>query len=354
MTGVRVFVNVERKCNGSSNLIGLGSNNSWKGKFFPIIRVFVGIGLFYYVVTLTKGWGILEKLASSPWVVLGVLLLPFFGAAIESKRMCILFLPHKIPISFHYGFQLVAISALFNFCIPGGTGGDLVKGYYLVSENKKKGIEVATVILADRVIALFSFLLLIIFLALINFNIILDYPVVGGLSILSGVGAILLILGTMISWSVQFRESRIFLYVINHFPLGKFFGRMSDAIYVFRFQKSALLFAGGYSLMGHITLAGMFYLIGPIFFNFELGLVTCLVALLGMLANALPITPGGLGVGEAAFEGLFRGLGYGGGAYLILAWRIGMIPICILGAIFYMRGVNPQFQDFRKSIFPIS
>jgi uncharacterized membrane protein YbhN (UPF0104 family) len=129
---------------------------------------------------------------------------------------------------------------------------------------------------------------------------------------------------------------------------------MSDAIYVFRSEKAALFWAGWYSLIGHVALAGMFYFAGQIFFNHGLGLVTCLVALLGMLANALPITPGGLGVGEAAFEGLFRGLGYEGGAHLILAWRIAMIPMCIVGAIIYMGGVKTQVGDIRKSIFPMS
>jgi uncharacterized membrane protein YbhN (UPF0104 family) len=103
-----------------------------------------------------------------------------------------------------------------------------------------------------------------------------------------------------------------------------------------------------------MTLAGMFYLLGQEIFNNGPGLVTCLVALLGMLANALPLTPGGLGVGEAAFEGLFRGLGYEGGAHLILAWRIGMIPICIVGSIIYMRGVKTQFGEIRNSMYPIS
>jgi hypothetical protein len=60
--------------------------------------------------------------------------------------------------------------------------------------------------------------------------------------------------------------------------------------------------------------------------------------LLGLVANALPITPGGLGVGEAAFEGLFRTVGYAGGAHLILAWRAGMLALCCVGCVFYILG----------------
>jgi uncharacterized membrane protein YbhN (UPF0104 family) len=59
---------------------------------------------------------------------------------------------------------------------------------------------------------------------------------------------------------------------------------------------------------------------------------------LGLLANALTITPGGLGVGEAAFEGLFRTVGYDGGARLILAWRVGMLALCSVGCALYIAG----------------
>jgi uncharacterized membrane protein YbhN (UPF0104 family) len=74
-------------------------------------------------------------------------------------------------------------------------------------------------------------------------------------------------------------------------------------------------------------------------------LTVCLLALLGMVANALPITPGGLGVGEAAFEGLFRMVGYSGGARIILAWRVGMLALCFLGSALYIAGARRGHAD---------
>jgi hypothetical protein len=70
--------------------------------------------------------------------------------------------------------------------------------------------------------------------------------------------------------------------------------------------------------------------------------ITGYLALLGLVANALPITPGGLGVGEAAFEGLFRTVGYAGGAQMILAWRAGMLALCCVGCVFYIAGNRKQ------------
>jgi uncharacterized membrane protein YbhN (UPF0104 family) len=69
-------------------------------------------------------------------------------------------------------------------------------------------------------------------------------------------------------------------------------------------------------------------------------LITCLLGFTGMLANAVPITPGGLGVGEAAFEGLFALVGVAGGATLLFLWRVGVVPVAVLGAILYLMGVR--------------
>jgi uncharacterized membrane protein YbhN (UPF0104 family) len=66
------------------------------------------------------------------------------------------------------------------------------------------------------------------------------------------------------------------------------------------------------------------------------GLVASL-AFIGLIVNAIPITPGGIGVGEAAFDGLFHLAGFDGGARLLLFWRLGQVPMAILGAWFFMR-----------------
>ena len=65
-----------------------------------------------------------------------------------------------------------------------------------------------------------------------------------------------------------------------------------------------------------------------------------LFTLFGFFANALPLTPGGLGVGETAFDSLFRLAGATTGAELLLAWRIGMLPFCLFGCLLYILGLR--------------
>jgi len=63
-----------------------------------------------------------------------------------------------------------------------------------------------------------------------------------------------------------------------------------------------------------------------------------LVVPFGTLANALPLTPGGLGVGEAAFVGLFSAIGAAGGAEAILAWRVLTTLIDLVGGALLVVG----------------
>jgi uncharacterized membrane protein YbhN (UPF0104 family) len=58
---------------------------------------------------------------------------------------------------------------------------------------------------------------------------------------------------------------------------------------------------------------------------------------LGFMANVVPLTPGGLGVGEAAFDGLFRLAGFSGGAELLLAWRLLTVLPAAVGLVVYFQ-----------------
>ena len=55
-----------------------------------------------------------------------------------------------IKIPFKETFKLSLVGLFFNFTMPGGVGGDFVKGYYLAKHRKNKKVKVAMSILLDR------------------------------------------------------------------------------------------------------------------------------------------------------------------------------------------------------------
>ena len=129
------------------------------------MRVGVAGGLLYYVLS--------KKAATGPRrgncfrrSGCSLLAAQTVRAAIESRRLGVLFRSQGMEVSFGFGYQLASIGAFFSPCIPGGTGGDVMKLYYLTARNRGKGLEVATVLSIDRIMAMFALLCLVVALAL--------------------------------------------------------------------------------------------------------------------------------------------------------------------------------------------
>jgi glycosyltransferase 2 family protein len=309
-------------------------------RFFIILRAALGVGLLYYVLKVTGGWTAAKQLISAKWLLPWLSALAIFGSAIEAKRLRVLFGAQGMRLSFVEGYRAVAIAALFNYCIPGGTGGDVMKLYYLAADSRGQRVEIATLIFVDRAVALFCMLSLIVTLALLDGRLVWDYPLIGSLVVAAAAMAMGLLAIGAIAFSTRLRESRWYAYLLDRAPMRGYLTRAADALYVFRKNRSALAKAAAFSVVGHLALLGVMNAAARAFMPNAQPLTVSLLALLGLVANVLPITPGGLGVGEAAFEGLFRSVGYGGGARLILAWRVGMLALCCLGGALYIAGAR--------------
>lgn len=313
--------------------------------FGAILRLALGVGLLYYVLKVTGGWVAAKQLISAKWLLPWLSALTIFGAAIEAKRLGVLFDAQGMRLSFVEGYRAVAIAALFNFCIPGGTGGDVMKLYYLAADSRGQRVEIATLIFVDRAVALFCMLSLVVALALLDGRLVWDHPLIGSLVATAAVGAIGILAVGVVASSTRLRESRRYACLMDRAPMRRYLTRAADALYVFRKNRAALAKAAALSVIGHLALLCVMSVAARVFMPNAQPLTVSLLALLGLLANALPITPGGLGVGEAAFEGLFRSVGYGGGARLILAWRVGMLALCCLGCALYIAGARRSHAD---------
>jgi len=309
-------------------------------RFFIILRAALGVVLLYYVLKKTGGLTTARQLISAKWLLPWLSALTILGAAFESKRLRVLFGAQGMRLSFVEGYRAVAIAALFNFCIPGGTGGDVMKLYYLAAHSRGRRVEIATLIFVDRAMALFCMLSLVVALALLDGRLVWDYPLIGSLVAAAAVGALGLLVCGAVACSTRLRESRLYAYLMDRAPLRRYLTRAAAALYVFRKNRAALARAAALAVVCHLALLCVMCAAANAFIPNAPPLTVSLLALLGMVANAMPITPGGLGVGEAAFEGLFSSVGYGGGARLILAWRVGMLALCCLGCALYIAGAR--------------
>ena len=306
------------------------------------LRVVLGLGLLWYVLVKTDARHALIPFLQASWVLPALLLGVLFGAGVEAVRLRVLFRAAGLRLSLSGAYRVVMIGSFFNFCIPGGTGGDVVKLYYIASGNRNRGIEVATVLLMDRVLALLALLTLVLVLAGFNANVVRTEPVLLSL-VATAAGVlctVLLVMGAVGSRRV--RASRLYAAVLNRLPMRGYMERAADAAHAFRDRKLVLLAAGGVSLVGHIGAAIMLAVIGSLVVPSVASGLTALLSLMGMVANALPVTPGGLGVGEAAFDQLFRVVGASGAAAILIGWRMALIPFAAAGALMYMAGAGKR------------
>lgn len=148
------------------------------------------------------------------------------------------------------------------------------------------------------------------------------------------------------------------LWLFEKLPLGNYLMRIFDTIYKYRHNPVTLLSVVGISLLIHAINIGIILflsiVINPLGLRWEMSFLIPL----GFLATTLPVSPGGIGVGEAAFSKLFAIAGLRGGAELLLGWRLLALAVGLGGLFFYLQGRkrfvrDPEFlgisgRDFRS------
>ncbi len=93
--------------------------------------------------------------ADGKWLLAGLLGYGFVEL-IATARWQLLLHVQDIHLSFRRVLALTMIGVFFNFFIPGGTGGDAVKMFYLVKETPGRRGKALLSVLVDRLIGLFA------------------------------------------------------------------------------------------------------------------------------------------------------------------------------------------------------
>jgi glycosyltransferase 2 family protein len=308
---------------------------------FTTLRFGVGIGLLVYLAKSgIIDFRALSRLFSAWPITAAALALLLFDIFLMSLRQSWLFRPHGMLLPLANSFQLTLTSFFFSNFLPGAAGGDLTKLFYAARKNTGRRTEIVTIVLLDRAIGLFSLLLLPLLFAPFFRNLIRS---VAALRILL-LGVALMVMTLLSAFVVcLFNESIRGVWrerALRFMPRKDFVERILATVASYRRNPGVLLSALGASLMANLSLVVVTAL-GVLITN-PGGIVArmYLVIPIGHILNSLPLTPGGLGVGETAFNGLFRMTGLRGGAEALLCWRIWNFLVGLLGLVFYLRGLD--------------
>ena len=310
---------------------------STKRRLLEAGRLLLGVGLLVYLAASgVIEWSALGELLSD-WRLTGTaLLLLAVAAVMTAARLCLLLRPRGYRITWWASTRLTLIGAFFNLCLPGAGGGDLVRIYYATLGNEGHRSEVATIMILDRVTGFFAMVTLPVLLAPLFPALVTGRVVVGALVAAAGLAVVALAgFFVLVILAGRFRSGA---RLVSRVPGGEHLRRVGAAVLAFKDCPGALVRAAALSLVIQAMTVGAVLLLAVASPASDFGWSAALLIPLGFVANALPLTPGGLGVGEAAFDALFSLGGLEGGAEAILGWRLLMLLIGLTGAVFYLRG----------------
>ncbi|HEX2612522.1 MAG TPA: lysylphosphatidylglycerol synthase transmembrane domain-containing protein [Fibrobacteria bacterium] len=216
----------------------------------------------------------------------------------------------KVPLSMAASFRLHLVGLFFNGFLPGGTGGDLAKGWYLLKgRSRTESAAALGTMVADRVTGLFGLIGLAAAANLINMRAWDSSPILTAQAvfILSLAGAILLLtLAFLAPWKISLRSRDT--VTKDGEPRG-FLAEFALALASFRKYPGAFLGAIGLSVAVHLCLIGVYALCAAALDSSLPFRLHAYVAPTLTLANGIPVSPAGLGVGEAAGMVLYKAVG---------------------------------------------
>ncbi|MBC7465721.1 MAG: flippase-like domain-containing protein [Bdellovibrio sp.] len=232
----------------------------------------------------------------------GLILLQFFLTAYRWK----LFVDTKAKISAFLAFKLTLIGQFFSFFIPGGVGGDIVKALELSKLKSLSRSDTLSTVLADRIFGLFAMVLFSSLFLAIDFSLehnngILKYLAFSTLLLLAMFVGLMFgrVVVQMIYNFFGSKENKILL------TLQKMVTSFDLTFTSFR-NKKLVSFTVLLSLVLQvISIYFMSLVVESLGVSIPSYLIFFSLCCFGFLASAIPITPAGIGVGQAAFYFLF-------------------------------------------------
>lgn len=214
---------------------------------------------------------------------------------IQATRWWLLLRCRSVPVSWPAAFRLTWAGQFFNVCLPGSTGGDLVRAASAARSNENRTAAVMS-LLADRVAGLGALILLGAMAGVLMWS----DPVAGGPAKTIAVVAIGMVLGVLLYLSPRVRRLLRIEQLRAKLPgrIGGLLGKIDDALYGYKDHWPSVLLAIGLSMALHACLimacAQAGYAMGMTVPLDRMFVVMPVI----MVTIALPVTYQGLGVAD--------------------------------------------------------
>jgi hypothetical protein len=235
------------------------------------------------------------------------------------------------PTSWANALRLTFLGLFFNNVMPGATGGDLVKGVAVARENPGRGAEALVTVLVDRIFGMLALALLALVVILAQPHgpfVVLRKPLLVGLAVC--------LVGGALYASKTVRKKTGLSALVDRLPIGEKLRALDRAALLYLRQPGVLAVAALFSVLNHVLVTlgvcSLGLALGVPFTEVSLAQWFVLVPIANLI-SAVPIAPGGWGVGELAFRGLFATIGASAamGVAVSVTFRLSQLALGLLG-----------------------
>src|ERR1700746_4094943 len=261
-----------------------------------LFRLAIGAGLIVYLAKSgIVDFRAVSKLFTAWRITFAALTLLLIDNALMSVRLSWLFRPQGLNLRFGTSLKLSLVGFFFATFLPGAASGDLSKLFYTTRGNGGRRIEIMTVVLLDRAIGLFSLLLLpLIFLPMFSQRLRGEFSL-RSLLLTLRLLALVVAAGFLLCLFSDPFISCLPSGARNRLTKNRCIQQVRAK---YRENLSILCAALGLSFLANLSLVLVTMLGAAALERFSWTPRMFLVIPIGHIVNSLPLTPGGLGVGE--------------------------------------------------------
>lgn len=316
-----------------------------------LAKILIVCGVLYYLFTSSLlDFQLISAIIYDVSFISKIIFIILLITILGNLKWFILLRSQKIDISFVSCFYLYYIGYTFNYFLPGGIAGDAVKIGYIAKRNKKRSITTISIII-DRGVGLLAMLLVILFFlpslfAKINKLkwVVTDYAefvtpyfiLIFILTILSFIVALSLVNNKKIYKKITSLLRK------NKNKLGKILLKIVRAVFAYRKSGLTLILNVFIAIFIQILIAFCLMIIGQKILNSDISIFSYnLASIITQIISIVPISPGGIGIGEVSFAKILYYLndrillGY---ASVYFAFRMINILTCIPGILIFVFG----------------
>jgi uncharacterized protein (TIRG00374 family) len=306
-----------------------------KKRAFLALRIGVAIGLMAYVshsINFSQLWDQIKNVRFG-FVFLGISLFLTIPL-LSTLRWKLVLGVHGVKPSFYKLCKLFFIGLFFNNTMPGLTGGDVIKAYYVTRETDDRKTEAVTSVFVDRVVGLTGLLVVGIIALLFN----LQNPDLRQIATLIIIMFLSMIFFVLIFFNKEMFVGMPFIFrLLDSVPFKETMIRIYDACHKYKHDVHIIIYGLGLSLIIHGINIIMVMMLG---FSLSLDSVglTHYFLFIPVIAviSALPISISGLGVGEQLYVYCFGLVGAEAESALAIAIMVRLIVlVCSLPGLFY-------------------